>query len=589
MARRLIAALIFALLACSAASAQGCGPTNPNCIVPDVPNCSTSNEQAANTKFAQCAISSQTTHFAAAGTTSGSANAQIISTTSPPNFALQSNSTIAFTAGFTNTGAMTLNVTSTGALNVLKRPPSGGLVALASGDIQSGQNYLVSYDGTQYELLTPNQGPLATQTLPCTVAQGCTNSTSASGTALDNITGFSSTGFLQRTGAGAYSFTSASGVNTGTQSSQTGNFTVQTTDCGKTFLFSSTSQATVTAAAASGFPAGCKFWIGNTGVYTGPSSARGLLMSSISGVTFPSQSFVLFPGQLTEFTNISNAWVETGYPWRQRWKPSAAFTFFADASNGSDTTADCLGTTTGACATLVNTFNRIFNYTDSSGGLSQAVISSTGTFSTGDVIHMAGPLPGGAGNAVLVWNGNGSTTVTTSSGNPCLAAFDHATVEISGLTCNGTVGNAGCFTVGAGAVMFFITSDVTCDPGTNVGFAGQDPGSKFEFVNVNLNFNSTGGSPNSIFFLSLGAVAAWDSSKSISLGNNMAFSNATIVVTELTDMHFGGTTFNLNAHTITGTRFICTRFSVLQGTGGAPNTFIPGNANGTVGSDCSAI
>src|SRR5882724_6923578 len=38
------------------------------------------------------------------------------------------------------------------------------------------------------------------------VAGGGTNCTSASGTCLDNITGFSSTGFIKRTGAGAYSF-----------------------------------------------------------------------------------------------------------------------------------------------------------------------------------------------------------------------------------------------------------------------------------------------------------------------------------------------------------------------------------------------
>lgn len=42
--------------------------------------------------------------------------------------------------------------------------------------------------------------------VPVTVADGGTNATSASGTALDNITGFSSTGILERTGAGAYTF-----------------------------------------------------------------------------------------------------------------------------------------------------------------------------------------------------------------------------------------------------------------------------------------------------------------------------------------------------------------------------------------------
>lgn len=41
------------------------------------------------------------------------------------------------------------------------------------------------------------------------VVNGGTNASSASGTALDNITGFSGTGFLTRTGAGTYAFQSA--------------------------------------------------------------------------------------------------------------------------------------------------------------------------------------------------------------------------------------------------------------------------------------------------------------------------------------------------------------------------------------------
>lgn len=49
-----------------------------------------------------------------------------------------------------------------------------------------------------------------TGTLP--VANGGTNASSASGTALDNITGFSSTGHLVRTGSGAYAFRTITGT-----------------------------------------------------------------------------------------------------------------------------------------------------------------------------------------------------------------------------------------------------------------------------------------------------------------------------------------------------------------------------------------
>jgi hypothetical protein len=54
-------------------------------------------------------------------------------------------------------------------------------------------------------------GQVISLTAPVTVANGGTAVTSASGTALDNITGFSGTGYVSRTGAGAYSFTASSG------------------------------------------------------------------------------------------------------------------------------------------------------------------------------------------------------------------------------------------------------------------------------------------------------------------------------------------------------------------------------------------
>lgn len=55
---------------------------------------------------------------------------------------------------------------------------------------------------------TQNTIGVATFQIPIPIASGGTNAASASGTALDNISGFASTGFLTRTGAGAYSFQS---------------------------------------------------------------------------------------------------------------------------------------------------------------------------------------------------------------------------------------------------------------------------------------------------------------------------------------------------------------------------------------------
>jgi Pectate lyase superfamily protein len=115
-----------------------------------------STNRIASTSYVESEISRNTTHFAAGGTTTGSANAQVITTTSPPNFTLTGNPTISFTAGFSNTSAMTLNTVSTGIFNVLKKTPAG-LVTLVLGDVIVGQQYLVTYDGTQYELQEPSQ------------------------------------------------------------------------------------------------------------------------------------------------------------------------------------------------------------------------------------------------------------------------------------------------------------------------------------------------------------------------------------------------------------------------------------------------
>lgn len=64
-----------------------------------------------------------------------------------------------------------------------------------------------SYPSPTYNNLTV-QGTATLTNHPLAVSSGGTNSATASGTALDNITGFSSTGFLTRTGVGAYSFQS---------------------------------------------------------------------------------------------------------------------------------------------------------------------------------------------------------------------------------------------------------------------------------------------------------------------------------------------------------------------------------------------
>jgi hypothetical protein len=89
------------------------------------------------------------------GTSTGSANAQVVATLIPSTgFSLVAGKRVAFVAGFTNSGAATLNAFSTGNVNIFKQSPSGP-VALTGNEIATGNVVEVEYDGTQYQILNP--------------------------------------------------------------------------------------------------------------------------------------------------------------------------------------------------------------------------------------------------------------------------------------------------------------------------------------------------------------------------------------------------------------------------------------------------
>lgn len=86
------------------------------------------------------------------GTSTGSANAHVATTTVAPT--LIRGNMVKFIAGYSNTGATTLNVTATGVVAVKK---GRSLDALEDGDIVVGGTYTVYHDGT-YWVLMPSDG-----------------------------------------------------------------------------------------------------------------------------------------------------------------------------------------------------------------------------------------------------------------------------------------------------------------------------------------------------------------------------------------------------------------------------------------------
>lgn len=105
-------------------------------------------------------------------------------------------STITLGGNLVTSGANPLTLTTTGSTNVTL-PVSGTLLNSTNGATAGANSNITSLTGL---------------TTPLSSAQGGTSCATASGTCLDNITGFSGTGFISRTGAGAYSFTGSTGT-----------------------------------------------------------------------------------------------------------------------------------------------------------------------------------------------------------------------------------------------------------------------------------------------------------------------------------------------------------------------------------------
>jgi len=102
-------------------------------------------KDAANLQFVQNSTSIYL------GSTSGSSNAYT-ATSSPTISGYVEGQVFFFEANHTNTGAATINIDSKGAKNIRK---GNGATALSAGDITTGVNYLIHYDGTQFVLMSP--------------------------------------------------------------------------------------------------------------------------------------------------------------------------------------------------------------------------------------------------------------------------------------------------------------------------------------------------------------------------------------------------------------------------------------------------
>lgn len=121
----------------------------------------------------------------AGGTSGGSANAQTVTLASVPT--LSRGLTIGFTAGFTNTSALTVNPNAVGATATVK---NADRTPLTGGEVVVGDSYGLYHDGTQF-VLTPGAGYAP---LPVDWLEGrSSNITGSPETELEQIGSFSDT------------------------------------------------------------------------------------------------------------------------------------------------------------------------------------------------------------------------------------------------------------------------------------------------------------------------------------------------------------------------------------------------------------
>ena len=103
---------------------------------------------------------------AVGGTSTGSANAQVVAAA---GFTLAPGNSTTFTAGFTNTGAATINVESTG-VQPLRKKSFGSVVALTGSEVTLSRSYQAVWDGIEF-ILNANSALLPSNNTPSTTFQ----------------------------------------------------------------------------------------------------------------------------------------------------------------------------------------------------------------------------------------------------------------------------------------------------------------------------------------------------------------------------------------------------------------------------------
>jgi len=369
-------------------------------------------DAAGNLIWDQPIASFDFTGFYAGGTSTGTAAVQALALT---GFALTTGSQVTFVAGFTNSGALTLNVNATGAKPVLKWGAAGP-VPLVAGDIGTGDAVQVFYDGTQYQVISP-------------LAPPGTNSL------------------------------------TNTRLAKTAAYLVANADKGDTIALGGSSIYTLTFAGAAGYDANFLCLVINE------DTSRGKTVS-LAGVG----TFILWPGQSCIVFASNNTW-HSDAP-NQRWVLPNSTTFYVDPVNGLDTN-DGLAAGASALRTIQAAENLLKNKVDFNGQSvivqlaagtynENVVVSSQPVGGHVYTIHGDNTTPT---NCVL--NGGGG------AGSDAIFVTDYGAVTLDGIEVTNAGANCihvtqgGICDIKGGTNLFNASVHVLCAYGGRVNFTGN--------------------------------------------------------------------------------------------------------------------
>src|SRR5580692_4556863 len=338
---------------------------------------------------------------------------------------------------------------------------------------------------------------------------------------------------------------------------------VDNTHCGLNYVLGGGAFYVASVPGASGFPQGCTVTITNTDI--SPCKGKSIQVAGFSAL------FVLWPGQVVQLSNVTNAWVETIDP--GRWRPNCtAFPLVinTDSKNGSDQAglADGLGTGAEAFKTVQYALQYVLTDFDFAGTPQTQIKILMAPGSTDAAgIHYAphGSNPASQGGAVLTIDGNGGTIVGQND-----FLFD-SIVQIRNLTFSNPSGT--CLNVQQRAYVLLadlITFGACAGSQINVGLYGQ-----IEFFK---DFTIAGG--GGFFITNAGGLLYIGTGITAFVSNNITYTNGVVVGQFPGWTQLGQITWSLGGNTVTGKKYDIGSNHVLTGSANIPGTVAGTTATG---------